>query len=156
MKMASSCSQYLLDLSMYDADDEEEMTPKVVPESPIDSLNQSLFYIDLDCFDQPGYNDIATQTASCNLNFSFTPKDQSTAIICGCKGCFTWELIAPQYSDFFIQPHVVNTVDHGSSTGTKELIKNSNNDYCLAVYQHHNQECFLDTVMNQDRKNKIR
>ena len=64
---------------------------------------------------------------------------------------------------FFIPPHLEDTVDHtigtckithtftqalwnGYNTGTKEVIKTSINDYCLDVYQHHNEECFQDTV----------
>ena len=46
---------------------------------------------------------MATLTATCSLNFSFTPKDQSTAILYGCKGHFTWEFFPTQYSDFIIQ-----------------------------------------------------
>ena len=49
--MACSYTNYLLDLSLYDADD--KMTPEVVPESPIDALNQSILDLDLDFFEEP-------------------------------------------------------------------------------------------------------
>ena len=49
--MPCSYTDYLLDLSLYDAND--EMTSEVVLDSPIDAFNQSLFDLDLDFFEEP-------------------------------------------------------------------------------------------------------
>ena len=64
------------------------------------------------------------------------------------------------YCDFYLKPHLVNTVDHTDTTykplgtfpetlwegyniSTRQILNNDHfTDYCLAVYQQHKQSCF--------------
>ena len=95
-----------------------------------------------------------------SLNVVVLPRNSEVAVMCGCRGNFTWELIPTQYCNFYLFPHLVNTVDHAVgtckplSTFTEALWEGYNicirhimstdklTDYCLAVYQQHQSCCY--------------
>ena len=95
-----------------------------------------------------------------SLNVVVLPRNSEVAVLCGCRGNFTWELIPTNYCNFYLFPHLVNTVDHtiGTckplSTFTEALWEGYNmsmcqilhkdnmTDYSLAVYQQHEPSCY--------------
>ena len=53
--------------------------------------------------------------AACH-NVIVLPRNSQVAVLCGCRGKFLWELIPTDYCNFYLQPHLVNTVDHTVGT----------------------------------------
>ena len=97
---------------------------------------------------------------SASLNVTVLPRNTKVAVLCGCSGNFTWEVIPADYCNFDVKPHLVNTVDHTVTTYkllgtftealwedynicTRQILNNNHlTDYCLAVYQQHKPSCF--------------
>ena len=97
--------------------------------------------------------------AACH-NVVVLPRNSQVAVLCGCRGNFLWELIPTEYCNFYMRPHLVNTVDHtvgtckplspftealweGYNICTRQILNNDHlTDYCLAVYQQHESSCF--------------
>ena len=53
--------------------------------------------------------------AACH-NVVVLPRNSQVAVLCGCRGNFLWELIPTDYCNFYLLPHLVNTVDHTVGT----------------------------------------
>ena len=88
------------------------------------------------------------------------PRNSQVALLCGGRGNFLWEVIPTEYCNFYMRPHLVNTVDHtvgtckplspftealweGYNICTCQILNNDHlTDYCLAVYQQHESSCF--------------
>ena len=47
--------------------------------------------------------------AACH-NVVVLPRNSQVAVLCGCRGKFLWELIPKDYCNFYLLPHLVNTV----------------------------------------------
>ena len=95
-----------------------------------------------------------------SLNVVVLPRNSEVAVLCGCRGNFTWELISTNYCNFYLFPHLVNTVDHtvgtckplsiftkalweGYNMSTRQILTKDNlTDYSLAVYQQHEPSCY--------------
>ena len=86
-----------------------------------------------------------------SLNVVVLPRNSEVAVLCGCQGNFTWELIHTNYCNIYLFPHLVNTVDHtvgtckplstfteavweGYNMSTRQILNKDNlTDYSLAV-----------------------
>ena len=97
--------------------------------------------------------------AACH-NVVVLPRNSQVAVLCGCRENLLWELIPTDYCNFYLRPHLVNTVDHtvgtckplstftealweGYNICTRQILNNDHlTDYCLAVYQQHESSCF--------------
>ena len=97
--------------------------------------------------------------AACH-NVVVLPRNSQVAVLCGCRGNFLWELIPTDYCNFYLLPHLVNTVDHtvgtckplstftealweGYNICMSQILNNAHlTEYCLAVYQQHENSCF--------------
>ena len=97
--------------------------------------------------------------AACH-NVVVLPRNSQVAVLCGCRGNFLWEQIPTEYCNFYMHPHLVNTVDHtvgtckplstftealweGYNICTRQILNNDHlTDYCLAMYQQHESSCF--------------
>ena len=137
--MASNYCDYLLDLGSCESNKE---------------CMDVMFDMDTDFVDTSSWVPIQHDMSVC-----MTPKNQKVAVLCGCTGRFTWEIIPTEYSDFYTKPHLVNTVDHtmgsckvftsfsealveGYNCGILQIAHNCNDDYCLGVYQQHEDNCY--------------
>ena len=97
--------------------------------------------------------------AACH-NVVVLPRNPQVAVLCGCRGNFLWELIPTDYCNFYLFPHLINTVGHtvgmckplstftealweGYNICTRQILNNDHlTDNCLAVYQQHESSCF--------------
>ena len=99
--------------------------------------------------------------AACH-NVVVLPRNSQVAVLCGCRGNFLWELIPTDYCNFYLLPHLVNTVDHtvgtckplstftealwaGYNICTRQILNNDHlTDYSLAVKSVKNILLFIE------------
>ena len=97
---------------------------------------------------------------SASLNVTVMPRNTKVAVLCGCTGRFTRELIPADYCDFYLKPHLVNIEDHtvttykplgtftealweGYNICTRQILNNDHlTDCCLAMCQQYIPSCF--------------
>lgn len=157
--MASEYADYLIDLAMYKDSDCDTMD---VGSNILDfDWNPDDFEMNTQPSSGEGTYDSSDQTRS--FAFSLRPRNDNTAILCGCQGRFSWEIIPTHYSEYYLKPHSVNTVDHTISTckvlplfsetlwegfnfTSKHINKGCKTDYCLAIYQRHADNCYKHTT----------
>ena len=157
--MATDYADFLLDLSLY-------------PSRDGDAMDSASNILDFDWNPQefemntPAPSPIGTPNSSeqsKSFRLSLNPKNDHTAILCGCAGRFSWEIIPTHYSDYYLKPHFVNTVDHtittckvsdlfsetlweGYNFTSTHINKGCKTDYCLAIYQRHADNCYKHTT----------
>ena len=83
-----------------------------------------------------------TSAPAASLNVVVLPRNSEVAVLCGCRGNFTWELIPTNYCNCYLFPHLVNTVDH--TVGTCKLLST----FTEAVWEGYNMS--TRQILNKD------